>query len=64
MIEISKFAEEYGIFAALFTFLFLYVLRENTKREKKYIEVIEKFANIIDVKLEALERTIVKYVKK
>lgn len=65
MLEIQAFAKEFGIFAALFTFLLLYVLRENSKRECKYqtvIEknqsVIEKFADIIDVKLESLEQTI------
>lgn len=66
---ISSFAKDFGIFASLFTFLLLYVLRENSKREAKYQtvidknqSVIEKFADIIDVKLEALENTICDFV--
>lgn len=63
MPELSKIAEDYGIFAAMFMGLLFYVLRENSKREAKYQDVIAKFANIIDVKLEALEKTICKFVK-
>lgn len=69
MLEIQGFAREFGIFAALFTFLLLYVLRENSKRESKYQNVIdknqtviEKFADIIDVKLDTLEKTLCDYV--
>lgn len=69
MLEIQGFAREFGIFAALFTFLLLYVLRENSKREAKYQSaidknqsVIEKLADIIDVKLDTLERTICDFV--
>ena len=62
MSEIQQFAKEFGIFAALFTFLLLYVLRENSKREKKYTDIIERFASIIDVKLDTLEKTLCDFV--
>lgn len=71
MSEISSFAKDFGIFAALFTFLLLYVLNENSKREKKYQDVIdknqsviEKFADIIEIKIEALEKTLCSFVGK
>lgn len=64
MAEIASFAREFGIFAALFTALLLYVLYENSKREAKYTSLIEKFANIIDIKLEALEKTICDFVNR
>lgn len=66
---IQGFAKEFGIFAALFTSLLLYVLSENSKRESKYQaaidknqSVIEKLADIIDVKLETLEKTLCNFV--
>ena len=55
---VVTFAREFGVFAALFTFLLMYVLQQNANREKRYVEIIEKFAAIIDVKLDALEKTI------
>lgn len=64
MPELNSIAQEYGIFAAMFTGLLFYVLRENSKREAKYQSVIEKFANIIDVKLEQLEKTLCNFIKK
>jgi hypothetical protein len=62
--DLVTFAKDYGLFAALFTFLLVYVLQENARREKKYVEIIEKFANIIECKLETLEKAICDFIKK
>jgi aromatic ring-opening dioxygenase catalytic subunit (LigB family) len=64
MDQLLNLAKEYGIFAALFSGLLIYVLKQNEKREERLHSVIEKFANIIDVKLENLEKTICQFVKK
>ena len=71
MNEIASFAREFGVFAALFTALLLYVLRTNSQREIMYQQtidknqtVIEKFADIIEIKIEALEKVICEFVKK
>jgi len=64
MEQLTNLAKEYGMFAALFTSLLFYVLKQNEKREERLHQVIEKFANIIDVKLESLEKTICDFIKK
>lgn len=71
MADISSFADKFGLWAALFTCLLLYVLQTNSKREQKYQQVIEKnqsviekFADIIDIKLDAIEKTICKFLPK
>lgn len=38
-----------GIFACLFVWLLFYQLKDSSAREKKYIEIIEKLSNQIDV---------------
>lgn len=70
MTEIASFADKFGLWAALFTFLLFYVLRENSKREEKYQKVIEnnqtvieKLANIIDVKIEDIQKTVCEFIK-
>jgi hypothetical protein len=54
--ELIKHSGEYGIFASMFTLLLYYVLNENKKREAKYIQILESFGNIINVKLDAIEK--------
>lgn len=59
--EISKIIINYGIFAVLFFYLLMYVLKENGKREAKYQDIIsnltEKFA-LIESGLSGLGRDI------
>lgn len=45
--QIFKEITTYGVFAILFFFLLLYVLRKNDEREKRYIDTIEKDQMII-----------------
>ena len=40
--EIVSIVVSNGVFAILFVWLFLYQLKDSTKREKKYQETIEK----------------------
>ena len=57
--EIFNVALSNGIFATLFVFLFIYQLKDSSKREKKYQETIESLNEhlniIIDVKQEVDE---------
>lgn len=53
--ELKNIAIENGVFAVLFVSLFLYVLRENAKREFKYQEIIEKLSSIIEEKIGKIE---------
>jgi len=49
--EVIKMVASYGIFAILFVYLLFYVLKENSKREGKYQEIISDLTqrlNIID----------------
>ena len=52
--EIVKMVASYGIFAILFVYLLFYVLKENSKREGKYQEIIsdltQRLTIIDDVK--------------
>lgn len=52
--EIMKQITSYGVFALLFCYLLFYVLRENSKREGKYQDIIakltEKFDIVTDIK--------------
>lgn len=45
--EIVNFFISQGIFAVLFGYLFLYVLRENSSREAKYQELLQDLTNIL-----------------
>lgn len=45
MNEIMSFALESGIWATLFCFLFLYMLKDSRNREKKYNETIQSLCN-------------------
>ena len=45
--ELFKLAAGNGIWAALYVFLFIYVLYDSKNREKKYIEREEKYQEII-----------------
>ena len=38
-----------GIFACLFVWLLFYILKDSSRREKKYMEVINQLAKQIDV---------------
>lgn len=45
MDEILKAAATQGLWAILFVWLFFYVLKENSKREGKYQEIIDKLSD-------------------
>lgn len=57
--EVLKSVGSYGIFAMLFTYLLFYVLKENSKREAKYQDIInnltEKFDIVDDIKKDVVE---------
>lgn len=57
--ELFNVALSNGIFATLFVVLFMYMLKDSSKREKKYQETIESLNDhlniIIDVKQEVDE---------
>ncbi|GAA0774633.1 BhlA/UviB family holin-like peptide [Clostridium subterminale] len=49
--EVIKMVASYGIFAILFVYLLFYVLKENSKRERGYQEIISTLTdklNIVD----------------
>lgn len=46
--EVSKLAVTQGIFAALFVALLVWVLRENNKRENRYINTIDSLAQSVN----------------
>ncbi len=50
--EIINAALGSGLFAALFTFLLFYILRDSSNREKKYIETINKLTQHLDAVIE------------
>jgi len=40
-----------GVFAILFTYLLLYILKENSKRESNYQEILKQFSDLLpDIK--------------
>lgn len=43
--EIFKIIATQGVFAILFCYLLFYVLKENSKREESYQEIIQKFSD-------------------
>lgn len=47
--EILKLAISNGLWAVLFVLLFLYQLKENNKREKKYVFIIEELSKNVGV---------------
>jgi len=47
--EIIKLASNQGIWALLFVFLLLYVLRETSRREKNYQAIINKLSDKLDI---------------
>ncbi|KNF06946.1 protein of unknown function DUF2762 [Gottschalkia purinilytica] len=57
--EIIKIALSQGLWAVLFVFMLFYVLRENSKREANYQDIIkelsEKFNIVEDVKEDVRE---------
>jgi septal ring factor EnvC (AmiA/AmiB activator) len=40
---------DYGVFAVLFLYLFMYLLRTNKEREEKYINLIHELADKLDL---------------
>ena len=61
--EIIKLITTQGAFAILFSYLLFYVLKENSKREKNYQEIIKEFSNSIpNIKKDISE--ILKEIKK
>lgn len=45
--EIVNFFISQGIFAVLFGYLLLYVLKENSARESKYQELLQELTNLL-----------------
>ena len=45
--EIVNFFISQGIFAVLFGYLLLYVLKENSNRETKYQELLQDLTNLL-----------------
>lgn len=61
--EIIKLIATQGAFAILFSYLLFYVLKENSKREKNYQEIIKELSDSIPtIKNGILE--IIKKIKK
>ena len=61
--EVSKLAVTQGIFAALFVALLVWVLRENNKRENRYINTIDSLAQSVS-KIENIKNCIDKQDEK
>ena len=67
--EIINLAISNGLWAVLFVLLFLYQIKNSTKREKKYQDIIENLTNsfgilkTIDANVKALNKEIVKIKK-
>ena len=61
--EVSKLAVTQGIFAALFVALLVWVLRENNKRENRYINTIDSLAQSVS-KIESIKDCIDKQDEK
>ena len=61
--EVSKLAVTQGIFAALFVALLVWVLRENNKRESRYIDTIDSLAQSVN-KIESIKDCIDKQDEK
>ena len=55
MNEIMTFALENGLWAALFCFLFFYMLKDSRGREKKYTSTITALSNQISALTQSLE---------
>ena len=55
MDEIMSIALESGLWAALFCFLFLYMLKDSRSRENKYSETIESLSKQLGDATEALK---------
>jgi len=53
--EIVDLAISNGLWAVLFLFLLIFVLRDANKREKKYQDIIEKLGNNIEIIKEVQE---------
>ncbi|EJO5349322.1 bacteriocin [Clostridium botulinum] len=60
--EILKLVATQGAFAILFSYLLFYVLKENSKREQKYEEIIQKFSDYLP-HIESNVDFIKKYIK-
>ena len=55
--EVFKEISTYGVFAILFFFLLVYVLKKNDEREGRYISTIEKDQSIISTLSEKISIT-------
>lgn len=47
--QLFKIIAAQGIFAILFTYLLLYILKENSKREDNYQKILKQFSNTIPI---------------
>ncbi|ENJ9653784.1 bacteriocin [Clostridium sporogenes] len=60
--QILKLVATQGIFALLFSYLLFYVLKENSKREQRYQQIIERFSDYLPT-IESNINVIKEYVK-
>ncbi|WP_055667326.1 BhlA/UviB family holin-like peptide [Desnuesiella massiliensis] len=47
--EMFKIMATQGVFALLFCYLLLYVLKENSKRESNYQAIIKELTNVLPI---------------
>ncbi|AUM94474.1 TPA: bacteriocin [Clostridium botulinum] len=60
--QILKLVATQGIFALLFSYLLFYVLKENSKREQRYQQIIERFSDYLPT-IESNINVIKEYIK-
>ncbi|AVQ46119.1 BhlA/UviB family holin-like peptide [Clostridium botulinum] len=60
--QILKLVATQGIFALLFSYLLFYVLKENSKREQRYQQIIERLSDYLPT-IESNINVIKEYVK-
>ncbi|MCW6112441.1 BhlA/UviB family holin-like peptide [Clostridium sporogenes] len=61
--EIIKLVATQGAFAVFFAYLLFYVLRENSRREGKYQDIIKELAEKLNV-IEDVKKTVDKIEEK
>lgn len=58
--EAVKMAANQGLWALLFVILLFWVLKENSKRESKYQDIISKLSEDIETEVKAIKNKIFK----
>ena len=61
--EIIKIVASQGVFAIFFAYLVFYVLKENSKREEKYQEIISELTQKFNI-VEDVKKSVYKIEKK